>query len=327
MTPLRYHNFTLYELGRSNISLTGDSGFGIRTAFDIDQTEPTWASYDSATLIRYNSADNGTYKPFIEISYTYIPVVTGISPSIGPEAGGTSVIITGTNLTGVTAVAFGVTAATDFSFVNDTSITATSPAGTGTVDVTVTTDGGTSVTGSADEFTYIVAPTVTGISPSIGPEAGGTSVNITGTNLTGVTAVAFGVTAATDFSFVNDTSITATSPAGTGTVDVTVTTVGGTSATGSADEFTYAAVPSAAPFGVGVFRPSNHIFYLKNGTTTTINWGISTDLPVTGDWNGDGRTDVGVFRPSNHMFYLKNGTTTTINWGTSTDKPVTGKWG
>jgi hypothetical protein len=88
---------------------------------------------------------------------------------------------------------------------------------------------------------------------------------------------------------------------------------------------------------IGVFRPSTHMFYLKNGTllswtTTAINWGASTDLPVTGDWNGDGMTDIGVFRPSTHMFYLKNGTalswtTTAINWGASTDKPVTGKWG
>jgi len=79
---------------------------------------------------------------------------------------------------------------------------------------------------------------------------------------------------------------------------------------------------------IGVFRPSTHIFYLKNGTTTTsISWGAITDLPVTGDWNGDGRTEVGVFRNSTHTFYLKNGTsTTTINWGTSTDTPVTGDW-
>ena len=81
----------------------------------------------------------------------------------------------------------------------------------------------------------------------------------------------------------------------------------------------------------GVYRPSAHTFYLKNGTavswtTTAINWGTSTDLPVTGDWNGDGRTDVGVYRPSAHTFYLKNGTTTAINWGASTDLPVTGDW-
>jgi len=86
--------------------------------------------------------------------------------------------------------------------------------------------------------------------------------------------------------------------------------------------------PTAIPSKIGVFRPSAHTFYLKNGTTTTtISWGVSTDTPVTGDWNGDGRTEVGVFRNPTHMFYLKNGTTTTaINWGASTDKPVTGDW-
>ena len=47
--------------------------------------------------------------------------------------------------------------------VNDTTITADSPAGTGIVDVTVTTPLGTSATSPADQFTYIVAaaPTVT----------------------------------------------------------------------------------------------------------------------------------------------------------------------
>ena len=44
---------------------------------------------------------------------------------------------------------------------------------------------------------------------------------------------------------VNDTTITADSPAGTGTVDVTVTTPAGTSATSPADQFTYTVV--AAP--------------------------------------------------------------------------------
>jgi outer membrane protein assembly factor BamB len=82
------------------------------------------------------------------------------------------------------------------------------------------------------------------------------------------------------------------------------------------------------PSQVGVFRPSNHMFYLKNGTkTTTQNWGVSTDLPVTGDWNGDGLADVGVFRNSTHIFYLKNGTkTTSFNWGLKMDLPVTGDW-
>ena len=49
----------------------------------------------------------------------------------------------------------------------------------------------------------------------------------------------FGTVSATSFTVGSPTSITATSPAGSGTVDVTVTTAGGTSATGAGDQFTY----------------------------------------------------------------------------------------
>jgi hypothetical protein len=66
------------------------------------------------------------------------------------------VIITGTNLTGATAVMFGGLAAGSFTVNSATQITATSPAGSaGTVDVTVTTAGGTSTTSSADKFTVV----------------------------------------------------------------------------------------------------------------------------------------------------------------------------
>ena len=74
-------------------------------------------------------------------------------------------------------------------------ITVTSPSGSGQVDVTVVGPGGTSATSSADQFTYLAAPTVTGISPTSGPEAGGTQCTITGTGFTGATAVNFGGTA------------------------------------------------------------------------------------------------------------------------------------
>ena len=67
-------------------------------------------------------------------------------------------------------------------------------------------------------------------------------MTITGTDFTGATAVEFGSTRSHRLSrSTSSTSITATSPAGTGTVDVTVTTAGGTSATSSADQFTYTA--------------------------------------------------------------------------------------
>jgi spore coat protein U-like protein len=56
-------------------------------------------------------------------------------------------------------------------------------------------------------------------------------VTITGTSFSGATAVTFGATAATGFTVNSASQITATAPAGTGTVDIRVTTVGGTSAT------------------------------------------------------------------------------------------------
>jgi PKD repeat protein len=87
-------------------------------------------------------------------------------------------------------------------------------------------------------------------------------------------------------------------------------------------------VTGATPSGIGVFRNTSHTFLLKNGSaTTTVIFGKNTDLPVTGDWNGDGIGDVGVFRPLTHTFLLKNGSaTTTVIFGQSTDLPVTGDW-
>jgi hypothetical protein len=138
---------------------------------------------------------------------------------------------------------FGANNATSFTVDSDTHITAISPAGTGTVDVTVTNPSTyPSPPSSADHFTYVAAPTVTGVNPNAGPTSGGTSVVITGTNFTGATAIYFDGSLATSFTVNSATQITAASPAGTGTVDVTVTTAGGTSATSSADQFTYLAL-------------------------------------------------------------------------------------
>jgi len=84
------------------------------------------------------------------------------------------------------------------------------------------------------------APTVSGISPASGPTSGGTAVTISGTNFTAATAVSFGTTPAAQFIVNSATSITATAPAqAAGIMDITVSTAGGTSATSSADRFSY----------------------------------------------------------------------------------------
>ena len=192
----------------------------------------TDGSTSSANLDEFSGAPTGA---------SLVPVVSSVSPSAGPAAGGTSVIVSGTNLTGATAVDFGTGHPGTITADTATSITVTSPAGTGTVNVTVTTPNGTSATSSADQFTYNAPalPTVTGLSPTNGPAAGGTSVIVSGTNLTGATAVDFGTGHPGTITADTATSITVTSPAGTGTVNVTVTTPNGTSATSSADQFTY----------------------------------------------------------------------------------------
>ena len=171
--------------------------------------------------------------------FTYSPTVTGVSPHTGDPAGGATITISGTGFTGATGVDFGGAPATAVIVVNATTITATSPSGTGTVDIRVIGPAGTSAISAGDAYSYVPLPTVTGVSPSSGPAAGGSSVDITGTGFDTTTAVTFGGTAAISYILETPTLITATYPAGTGTVDVRVTNAGGTSPTSVGDLFSY----------------------------------------------------------------------------------------
>ena len=180
--------------------------------------------------------------------YTYDarPVVATISENKGPLSGGTSLLITGSGFTLDPTVKFGGAPA-QVTVTSPSSMTVTAPSTTsaGTVDVTVTTPGGTSLTSASDQFTYVAAPTVTAVSPNIGPLTGGAVVTIAGTNFTDASSVSFGGITE-EPSSVTPTAITAVAPTSSsaGPVDVTVATPGGTSATSSADQYTYAPVPS-----------------------------------------------------------------------------------
>ena len=87
-------------------------------------------------------------------------------------------------------------------------------------------------------------PTITSVSPSVGPATGGTAVTISGTAFTGATAVRFGSVEASSVTVESGSSITATAPAGTGTVDVTVVTPAGLSPTAPADRYTFVSPPT-----------------------------------------------------------------------------------
>jgi hypothetical protein len=163
-------------------------------------------------------------------TYTYTaaltPIVTGLSPASGPVSGGNTVIVTGSNLNGATAVTFGGNAAS-FTILSSTRINAVAPPGTaGTASVVVTTPAGASL---GFDYTYIIPPAPAAVFPTTGVTAGGDSVAITGTGLTGTTSVKFGTTPATSFTVVGDTEIDAITPAHlAGTVPINITTLGGT---------------------------------------------------------------------------------------------------
>jgi hypothetical protein len=245
---------TSVAFGSGNAATT----FMVNSATQITVTAPAAASSAGGNVDVTVTTGAGTSATNSGDLFTYVPhpTVTGVSPAAGPIAGGTTVTITGTNMGGVTKVDFGTVQATGFSVVSSTEITAPAPAqSAGTVPVTVIDPvGGSSAASSAGVYTYDAVPTVTGVSPATGPTAGGTSVTITGTGLTGATSVRFGTAAATNLNVLSATQLTATSPASAaGAVNVIVTTPGGTSATSASDAFTYAnpvtppAVAQAAP--------------------------------------------------------------------------------
>jgi hypothetical protein len=84
----------------------------------------------------------------------------------------------------------------------------------------------------------------------------------------------------------------------------------------------------------GVFRPSNGALYLKNSNTTgfadvAINYGLPSDYPIAGDWDGNGTTTIGIYR--NGSFYLRNSNTigfadVVFAFGAPGDQPVAGDW-
>ncbi|MBF9239898.1 IPT/TIG domain-containing protein [Hymenobacter sp. BT683] len=152
------------------------------------------------------------------------PALTSFTPTSG--FAGTVVTLTGTNLTGATSVRFNGTAATPFTVVSATRITATLPAGATTGTVSVTASGGTAT--STGVFTVLAAPTITGFSPASGSV--GASIAIGGTHLSGATALSFNNVAcpAGTFAVNSANQITATVPAGASTGTIRVTTPGGT---------------------------------------------------------------------------------------------------
>jgi hypothetical protein len=149
------------------------------------------------------------------------PTITGLSPATGTLAGGTDVTITGLRFQPGLVVRFGAVAGT-VQHVTETAITVKTPAGAaGPVPVSVTNpDSGAATAGTA--FVYDIPPSITAVSPVVGPIAGGTDVVVTGTAFQTGATVRFGAVAGV-VQQVTTTSITVRAPAeAAGVVDVSV---------------------------------------------------------------------------------------------------------
>ncbi len=218
--------------------------FTIASDSVIDAVAPARAA-GTVNITVTNPAGTSVISGNDEYTFTNTPDITGLDTTSGTTAGGTPIAIFGDNLNGATAVTFGGKAAASFTVVSATEVDAVSPASpAGTVNIQVTTPNGTTAINGNDEFNYNDQPTVDSISPAQGPTAGGTAVQIYGTNLSGTTTVMFGGVAATGITVVSASQVNVTAPAqSAGIVNVTLTTPAGTSAVNGGDEYTYTDLP------------------------------------------------------------------------------------
>ena len=205
-------------------------------------SEYTYGLNPAKTIASVTLPNNGNVK-IVAMDLLGAPIVTGVSPATGPTTGGTTVNITGSGFTSGSTVMFGTAAATSVTVNSSTSITVVSPPinEAAIVDIVVTDPNGQSATSSADQFTYLSFPLVSSVTPNSGPTSGGTTVYIHGSGFINATGVSFGSTPASSFTIDSGTLITAVDPAATntGTVDVTVSNVAGSSPTGASDQFVY----------------------------------------------------------------------------------------
>ena len=155
--------------------------------------------------------------------------VTLMTPSSGIVNGGEVVTIRGTGFAEKATCASGDTGAADVRVLNPTALTLHSPEHkSGRVDIVVSNPDNNSYT-LIGGFIYVdpqlqlPKPSINSLTPASGPLAGGQSVTIIGTGFSSVTTVNFGGLPGTNVQVLNDTTLTAITPAhAEGKADVVV---------------------------------------------------------------------------------------------------------
>lgn len=280
---------TLVTISGNNLDIVSAISIGTQTCSIVSsgptqvtcRTSPNAAGIYDITLVNQNRQ-----VTTIPASYTYrgTPVVSSVSPASGLVTGATLVTISGSSFSAGMTVSFGGTACTPVTVVNTSTITCTTGAhAAGTVDVVVTSTDSQTGTG-VSAFTYRGAPTITGISPIVGPLAGGSFVTINGTGFYTGSTVTLGGLACTGVTVVSPTSITCTTPANiAGAVGITVTNAD-TQSVSLPAAYTYQAAPT-------VVSVTPNQGALGGGTAVTIS-GTNFAVGATATFGGSACTSL-----------------------------------
>jgi hypothetical protein len=205
---------------------------------------------------------------------------------------------------------------------------------------------GNSSTGTTGAGDYLLSITRNGVTGSCTFSLGPTSQAFSGAGGNGMVSVTTAAGCAwtavsNDPSFI---TVTSGSPGtGNGTVNFSVApntacsertgtiTIGG-------QTFTVTQASAGCGDSIGLFRPTGNFFFLRNSNTAgfpdiSASFGAPGDIPIVGDWNGDGTVTMGLYRPSSSTFFLRNTNTVgfpdvTVSYGDGPngDLPIVGDW-
>jgi len=278
------------------------TGFTNNTDHSVTVAVPTGATSGKITVTTALGTSVLSAQAFTVGVATPTIATTGLNVTSGQV--GSMLIITGTNLAGITQIKFPGAAAVTTGFINNTatSVTVTVPVGATTGTISATTGAGGVSAQSTQTYT-VTAPmpaiASTGLSTTSGPI--GTPLTITGINLSGITQIKFQTAGAVTTGFTNNTatSVTVEVPAGATSGNIAVTTAAGTSAASTQIFTVTISGPMIANRGLSITSGSVGSLLTITGTNLS---GITqvkfqTAAPVTTGFTNNTATSVTVTVP------------------------------
>jgi hypothetical protein len=250
----------------ATVTVGGNVCTGV-TVVSVSQVTCTAPAHTAGTVNVSLANPDGQSTTLVN-AYTYnpLPTLTGVSPSAGALAGGGTLTLTGTGFLSGAAITVGGTVCGSVSVLSGTSATCVLPAkSAGTYSVIFANADSQSVT-LTNAYKYEPAPTITSVTPNIGPTAGGTSVTITGTGfINGLTVVLGGP--ACSIAFSSATQILCTTPSqSAGSVLLLVTNPDGQSASST---FNYLPAPTITSLSPANGAPAGGTAVTLYGTNFT----------------------------------------------------------